>query len=98
MQEATLLESLSLLPEQEQLAFLSRMNWLSTARPKQITPEGDWFIWILLAGRGFGKSRTASEDLAQYTLSHPGERIAVVAATTNDLRKVCFEGDSGILN
>ena len=74
------------------------MNWLSIARPKQITPEGNWFIWILLAGRGFGKSRTASEDLARYALSHPGERIAVVSATTNDLRKVCFEGDSGILN
>ncbi len=74
------------------------MNWLSIARPKQITPEGNWGVWISLAGRGFGKTRLAAEDAAHYAMNHPSERVAVVAATTNDLRKVCFEGDSGLLN
>lgn len=73
------------------------MKWLTKARPKQITPEGDWFLWISLAGRGYGKTRLASEDIAFYALNNPGTRCAVVAATSNDLRKVCFEGDSGLI-
>lgn len=73
------------------------MNWLNQARPKQITPEGDWFLWVTLAGRGFGKTKLAGEDIANYAMNNPGTRCAVVAATSNDLRKVCFEGDSGLL-
>lgn len=74
------------------------MEWLQKARPKQITPDGNWNILLLLAGRGFGKTLTASQDIAFYGLTNPGKRIAVVAATTRDLRIVCFEGDSGLLN
>ena len=73
------------------------MDWLSKARPKQITPSGKWGIWILLAGRGFGKTRLASEDMAFYALTNPNSRLAVIAATSNDLRKVCIEGESGLL-
>lgn len=77
----------------------ARLKWLATARPNQITPPGtDWFIWLLLAGRGFGKTRTGAEDMAWYGLCHPGERLAVVAPTYGDARDTCIEGDSGLFN
>ncbi len=76
-----------------------RFKWLSEdARPEQLTPEGDWKTWLLLAGRGFGKTRTASEDVAAYGLDNPDSRIAVVAETFADGRDVCVEGESGLLS
>ena len=54
-------------------------------------------MWLLLAGRGFGKTRTASEDMAAYGLDNPGANLAVVAETFSDARDVCFEGESGLL-
>jgi phage terminase large subunit-like protein len=51
-----------------------------------------------MAGRGFGKTRLAAEDIADYGLWNPGHRQIVVAATSDDLRRVCFEGDSGLLS
>ena len=74
------------------------MQWINTARPKQIRPQGDWLTWLLLAGRGFGKTRTAAEDIADYALWHPNETIAVVAATSSDLFKTCYKGSSGLLS
>lgn len=62
-----------------------------------MTPEGDWAVWLWLAGRGFGKTRLAAEDIAFYALNNQEIRCAVVAATSNDLRKVCFEGESGLI-
>lgn len=53
---------------------------------------------MLLAGRGFGKTRTASEDTAFDALWQPEQRYAVVAATSSDLEKTCFSGVSGLLS
>jgi predicted phage terminase large subunit-like protein len=78
-------------------AGAARLSWLDTARPEQITPPGEWMTWLLLAGRGFGKTRTASEDVAWYGLTNPDARIAVVAETFSDGRDVCIEGESGLL-
>ncbi len=76
-----------------------RYSWIAEqARVNQLTPLGDWFCWLLLAGRGFGKTRTASEDIAGYGLDNPGTRIAVVAETFSDGRDVCVEGESGLLS
>lgn len=72
-------------------------DWLDTARPAQITPSGDWFIWLILAGRGWGKTRTGATDAALYALRHPEVQVAVVTPTFGDLRRVAFEGVSGIL-
>ncbi len=74
----------------------ARAAWRLTARPEQLTPPGDWFGWLLLAGRGFGKTRTGAEDQAKYAIEHPGARIAVVAPTYADARDTCVEGDSGL--
>ena len=83
--------------EAEKAAFHCFVNWANTARKKQYTPEGDWSIWLILAGRGWGKTRTGGEDIVAYALSNSNVRCGVVAPTRGDLRRVCFEGDSGIL-
>jgi phage terminase large subunit-like protein len=82
----------------QQAAILARVKWKQTARPDQITPDGDWSTWLILAGRGWGKTRTGAEDVAWAGLANPGWRIAVVAPTSADARDTCIEGDSGLLN
>ena len=52
---------------------------------------------MILAGRGFGKTKTSAEDCWYYAYHHPDERIAVVAPTSKDLRETMMEGASGIL-
>ena len=78
-------------------AAIARAKWLATARPAQVTPQGDWPIWIVLAGRGFGKTRIGAEDVGWYAANNPGHQVAVVAPTFNDVRGTCFEGVSGLL-
>ena len=74
------------------------MAWRETARSNQLTPDGEWLVWLILAGRGFGKTRTGAEDVAWYGIMNPGSRIAVVAPTYADARDTCIEGDSGLQN
>lgn len=50
-----------------------------------------------MAGRGFGKTRTGAEDAVAFTSQNNKSRYAVVAPTLGDLRKICFEGESGLL-
>src|SRR5262249_39560904 len=57
----------------------------------------DWQVWLLLAGRGFGKTRTLAEWTCQQAASAQARRIALVAATAADARDVLVEGQSGIL-
>lgn len=73
------LESLSPAEFEE---YERRFKWLAEeARPEQLTPEGNWKTWLLLSGRGFGKTRTAAEDMAAYGLDNPSSMLAVVAET-----------------
>ena len=65
-------------------------GWQVIARPNQRPPPGDWSIWMLLAGRGFGKTQWLGAS-GQYG------RLAIVAATAADARDVMVEGESGIL-
>lgn len=82
----------------EQLAELVwRTEWLAKARPKQLAPEGDWNIWGIMTGRGWGKTETGANWLIGKALALPGHTLLVVAPTHNDLRGTCFEGPSGIL-
>ncbi len=67
------------------------------ARAAQCPPPGSWRVWLVLAGRGFGKTRTGAEWLAREAMRQPGTSWAVVAPTGKDLAEVCFEGDSGLL-
>ncbi len=80
-------------------ALKARTKWLTIANHHQIPPGGDWWdIWLLLAGRGAGKTRTAAEDTWWYAWTNPGTRTLVSAPTSGDVRDVCFEGDSGLLS
>ena len=73
-------------------------DWLKTARPKQLKPLEEHHIWLILAGRGWGKTRTGAQDIALYALRNPESLCAVVAPTHGDLRRVCFGGNSGLLS
>lgn len=85
------------LPPERQAAFAWRAKWLVKAHKHQIIPEGDWSIWLLLAGRGAGKTRTAAEQIAYWAWEKPGTRWLVAAPTSADVRATCFEGDSGLI-
>jgi phage terminase large subunit-like protein len=74
-----------------------KYNWRFWARPNQIPPEGEWTTWLILAGRGFGKSRCGAEWVGEMAKDHPGCRIAIVGETYKDVRKTMIEGESGIL-
>ena len=80
-----------------QLADALEASWPAIARPNQLPPPGDWQVWLLLAGRGFGKTRTLAEWVCQQAASGQAGRIALVAATAADARDVLVEGQSGIL-
>lgn len=83
---------------QEQLLEAQRYDWSLHARPEQLAPEGDWNVWLILAGRGWGKTRTGAEWIKSQALANPGTRWAIVAPTFADARDTCVEGDSGILS
>ena len=75
-----------------------RMSWISKRLDHQVPPTGDWSIWLLLAGRGAGKTRTAAEVLGEWAITQPGTRWLVSAPTYSDLTGVCFEGESGLIS
>jgi phage terminase large subunit-like protein len=76
-----------------------RGTWVKSARPNQLPPaDDDWDIWMPLAGRGFGKTRLAAEAISWDTWQHKDTITHVVASTHGDLRSVCYEGESGLLN
>lgn len=78
-------------------------DWRFWGRPSQFSPDGDWLTWLILAGRGFGKTRSGSEWVREIacgkTPETPGRasRIALIGQTRSDVRKVMVEGESGIL-
>jgi predicted phage terminase large subunit-like protein len=80
-----------------QEAFDLCYTWRAWARPSQLPPAGAWRIWLLLAGRGFGKTRSGAEFVRAQVASGTAERVALVAPTAADARDVMVEGESGIL-
>jgi phage terminase large subunit-like protein len=74
-----------------------KYDWSYRAREAQLPPAGDWRIWLLLAGRGFGKTRTGAELVRTRVASRAARRIALVAPTAADARDVMVEGESGLL-
>jgi len=95
------------LPKEKQLAYINSLtddeadaitnSWWWTARREQVQPEGDWFCWLVLAGRGWGKTRTASEWIVEEIKSGRATRVALIGRTAADVRDIQIEGVSGIL-
>ncbi len=85
------------LSEEEAAHLLT--SWEFHGRPKQlegITRFGEWFLWIILAGRGFGKTRTGAE-MCRWLMKHGYRRFGIISPTSADIRDVVVEGESGIL-
>jgi phage terminase large subunit-like protein len=84
----------------DQIVINWQLRWLSSeAHKHQIEPAGEWWnIWLMLAGRGAGKTRAAAETLAMWAWEQPNTRWLVSAPTSGDVKGTCFEGDSGLLN
>lgn len=80
------------------LADALTSSWRVNARPEQLEPTGDWWsIWLALAGRGWGKTRTGTEWVHEHAMAGTASRIALVAPTAADVRDVLVEGPSGFL-
>ncbi len=88
---------------------LKNMTWLDMldmdaeferwAHENQLPPKKEgWRTWLMLAGRGFGKTRAGAEWIETIARSRPGVRIALVGATIDEARRVMVEGVSGVLS
>ncbi|CAH0497749.1 DNA-packaging protein [Novosphingobium sp. CECT 9465] len=75
-----------------------RWNWNIWSRKSQRAPQGDWRIWLVMAGRGFGKTRLGAEWVRERAEADPEARIALVAASLHEARAVMVEGESGLLS
>ena len=80
----------------EETAMLE-YDWDFWARPEQRWPAGLWRIWLVLTGRGWGKTRTGAETIREAIEKGGYGRINLVGATAADVRDVMIEGESGIL-
>jgi predicted phage terminase large subunit-like protein len=81
----------------ERLATALATSWQARARPSQRLPPGGWSIFLILSGRGWGKTRVLSEAANRWASTGEYSRIAIVAATAADARDVVVEGESGVL-
>lgn len=104
---SSLASSIAHLPTDQREAILAnltpdeaealRWDWRFWARENQLPPPGDWQFWLILAGRGFGKTRSGAEWIIDKARAHDKCRIALVAETSADARDVMVEGESGII-
>lgn len=103
----SLARQLAHLPVAERQTFLDALtdeeaealfyDWDFWARENQREPEGDWFLWFILGGRGAGKTRVGAEVVKRRALAERDRRIALVAETFADGRDTMVEGESGLL-
>jgi len=70
-------------------------DWRCWAREDQLPPEGDWVTWLILAGRGAGKTRTGAETVKRWTGAYP--IVNLIGATAADVRDVMVLGESGLI-
>ena len=99
--------SIALLPESERKKVLQSLSdeeagallydWPFWARDKQLPPDSKWFIWLILSGRGFGKTRALTELVRKWA-KEGYSPIALIGQTKGDVRDTIVEvGDSSIL-
>jgi predicted phage terminase large subunit-like protein len=78
-------------------AYTILHDWRMWARPAQLPPEGDWRTWMVLAGRGFGKTWTGANFVTEEVKAGRARRVCIIAPTAADCRDVIVEGESGFL-
>lgn len=78
--------------------LISKYDWNKTARENQKIPKGDWFLWMILAGRGFGKTRTGAETIMQLVDSGRYKNVAIIGKNLGETRGIMVEGQSGIMS
>ncbi len=83
--------------QKRRLELQKRYCWLQHARPNQHPPAGDWRVWLILAGRGFGKTRTGAETVRLWVQQGLYRRIALIGRSIQEARSVMVEGESGLL-
>ncbi len=108
MNDANATEILARLKPRDRNLFVSRLStieqqeflyrWPFWARPEQMPPDGDWSIWLIMAGRGFGKTRAGAEWVRQIAEGDGSARFALVGANYAETRTVMVEGESGLLS
>lgn len=100
------------LPKTEQIDLLKHLteseamtilyDWPFWARQDQIQPDGlgkdGRFIWMTLAGRGWGKTRTGAEWVIDKVMNHGYRRVSLVGAAADEVRDIMIEGESGIIS
>lgn len=67
------------------------------ARAEQLPPDGDWWAWFLMAGRGAGKTRSGGEYVKRRMLAVPNTRVAIIERDRQTGREVTIEGESGLM-
>ena len=102
-----LIDRLLALPEDERLVAVRAMSagmrreflarWDAWAHRGQLMPPGDWRVWLIRAGRGFGKTRAGAEWVCEMAQTIDKARIALVGASADDVRQVMIEGPSGVV-
>lgn len=99
-------QALLALPYEEMVEVIRRWTrknladtqcWNFWRRDNQAAPPEDWRIWLVMAGRGYGKTRMGAEWVSALAAQHSGARFALVGATLNEARAVMVEGESGLL-
>lgn len=86
---------LAAMSPEEQREF--KWHWEVWARQEQMAPAGDWRAWLIMAGRGFGKTRAGAEWVRALAEGDGQARIALVAASLGEARAVMVEGECGLL-
>lgn len=76
--------------------IISNTPW--RPRDKQKLPKGDWVTWLILAGRGFGKTRTGAENIMNLILSDNYKNIALIGKTIKEAEQIMLDGISGLFS
>lgn len=72
-------------------------KWRFWERNDQVCPQVGWRVWLVMAGRGYGKTRMGAEWVRSLAAANPRARIALIGATLTEARQVMVEGESGLL-
>lgn len=106
-EDRDLLRELAMLPEAERARVVRKLSfpqarellerWPMWAHDGQLEPGGDPMVWMVMAGRGFGKTRAGAEWLSEMARRTPDGRFALVGATIGEVQRVMIEGPSGLI-